>query len=92
MNFNVGVLAGESILGHRSDDGTRFEVVKALNEGQLDGIVISAKVGGCGSQPYWSKPCAFYGQYVFASIRESSAKTVTGVFHFELSNADSHFN
>ena len=61
MNFNVGVLAGESILGHRSDDVTRFEVVKALNEGQLDGIVISAKVGGCGHKLIGATHVLFMG-------------------------------
>jgi hypothetical protein len=45
--LKIGVLAGETIYGHKSDDHSRFEAVRRLNEEKLDGLVISPKVGGC---------------------------------------------
>ena len=34
----MGVLAGEPIFGHKSDDTSRFEAVQALNDEKLDGL------------------------------------------------------
>jgi SNF2 family DNA or RNA helicase len=57
----MGVLAGEPIYGHKADDTSRFEAVKALNEETLDGLVISPKVGGCGHNLVGANHVLFMG-------------------------------
>ena len=48
LELRIGVLAGETIFGHKSDDISRFDAVRLLNKEHIDGLVISVKVGGCG--------------------------------------------
>jgi len=47
-------------IGTQIGRGTRFEVVRGLNEGQLDGIVISA-IGGCGHNLVGANHVLFMG-------------------------------
>jgi hypothetical protein len=61
LGLKIGVLAGETIYGHKSDDHTRFEAVRALNDEKLDGLVISPKVGGCGHNLIGANHVLFMG-------------------------------
>ena len=61
LGLRVGVLAGETIFGHKSDDTSRFEAVRLLNEELIDGVVISPRVGGCGHNLIGANHVLFMG-------------------------------
>jgi len=44
----MGVLAGTTIFGHKPTESTQDEAIDGLNHGDLDGIVMTDRVGGCG--------------------------------------------
>jgi SNF2 family DNA or RNA helicase len=46
MNLRLGVLAGTRIWGHQPTN--RDEVVAQINRGEIDGVVMTERVGGCG--------------------------------------------
>ena len=65
LGLRMGVLAGETIFGHKSDDTSRFEAVWLLNEEHIDGLVISMKVGGCGHNLVGANHVLFMGSMYF---------------------------
>jgi hypothetical protein len=48
LKLKVGILAGSDIFGTKATNIHRRDTVKALNHGDLDGIIMTSKVGGTG--------------------------------------------
>jgi hypothetical protein len=48
LHLKMGVLAGTEIYGHKPTDKAREDTIEGLNEGDVQGIVMTDKVGGCG--------------------------------------------
>lgn len=46
MGLKVGVLTGTSIFGHGSSDDARAQAIFDLNQGGLDGLIMTDRVGG----------------------------------------------
>lgn len=48
LGYKVGVLAGTTIFDNPPTEGARDAAIDYLNHGDLDGIVMTDRVGGCG--------------------------------------------
>lgn len=46
--MDVGVLCGTKVYSHGVSQRYRDSVIKGLNEGKLDGLIMGQRVGGCG--------------------------------------------
>jgi SNF2 family DNA or RNA helicase len=48
LKLNVGVLAGTKIFGNAADNRKRGAVVDGINNGALQGLIMTDRVGGTG--------------------------------------------
>ena len=48
MGLKIGVLAGSTIFGHKATESSRDAAIKQLNNGELDGLIMTDRVGECG--------------------------------------------
>jgi len=48
LKLNVGVLAGTKIFGNAADNRKRSAVVDGINNGGLQGLIMTDRVGGTG--------------------------------------------
>lgn len=48
LKYKVGVLAGTTIFDNPPTEAARDVAIHGLNDGDLDGIVMMDRVGGCG--------------------------------------------
>lgn len=48
MNLKMGVLTGSTIFEHRPTEKSRDPAIKGLNNGDLDGLIMTDRVGACG--------------------------------------------
>jgi len=61
QGLKIGTLAGQPIFGQSSDDRQRDAVVKGLNKGTLDGVIMTEKVGACGHNLVGASHIIFVG-------------------------------
>lgn len=76
MNLKVGVLTGTTIFGHGSSDGARDQAIFDLNQGDLDGLIMTDRVGGCGHNLTGASVMIFMGSL----YSKASEDQVTGDF------------
>jgi SNF2 family DNA or RNA helicase len=72
LGLKIGVLAGQPIFGQSSEDRQRDAVVKDLNEGRLDGVIMTEKVGACGHNLVGGNNIIFDGS-LYSQAFESQA-------------------
>jgi superfamily II DNA or RNA helicase len=48
MGLKMGVLSGAEIFGHKSTQIERDKAIAQLNHGELDGLIMTDRVGACG--------------------------------------------
>jgi hypothetical protein len=59
--MKVGCLSGTKIWGHSTTSAARSATVEALNTGDLDGIVMTDRVGSCGHNLVGANHMIFLG-------------------------------
>jgi hypothetical protein len=72
QGLKIGVLAGQTIFGQSSSDDCRDLVVANLNAGDLDGVLMTEKVGACGHNLTGANHIIFIGS-LYSQDYESQA-------------------
>jgi superfamily II DNA or RNA helicase len=72
QHLKIGVLAGQPIFDQLSEDKDRDAVVTGLNTGELDGVVMTEKVGSCGHNLIGANHIIFMGSS-YSQAYESQA-------------------
>src|SRR5271154_611212 len=75
----VGVLCGTCLYGHKTTQRYRDTVVKRLNDGELDGIIMGQRVGGCGHNLVGANHILFMGSlYSLAYEQQATGSPLLG--------------
>ena len=72
MNLNVGVLSGSPIFGHKSTQKERDRAIRQLNAGELDGLLMTDKVGACGHNLTGANVMIFLGSFYSKPYEEQA--------------------
>jgi SNF2 family DNA or RNA helicase len=72
LGLRMGALMGSSIFDHKSSNKYRAMTVDALNEGELDGLVMTDKVGACGHNLVGASHMIFMGSLYSPSNEEQA--------------------
>ena len=70
--MDVGVLCGTRLYGHNTNQRYRDSVVKSLNDGELDGIIMGQRVGGCGHNLVGANHIVFMGSLYSLSYEQQA--------------------
>ena len=68
--MNVGVLCGTPLYSHRVTQAYRDSVIKKLNDGELDGLIMGQRVGGCGHNLVGANHMFFMGSLYSLSYEQ----------------------
>jgi len=71
----MGVLAGTSIFGHPPTEDARDAAINGLNHGDLNGLVMTDRVGGCGHDLTGANVMIFMGSLYSAPYEEQAIGT-----------------
>jgi SNF2 family DNA or RNA helicase len=72
LGYKIGVLAGSPIFSQMSSSKSRAAAVEGLNNGDLDGMVMMDKVGGCGHNLVGANHIIFIGS-LYSKASENQA-------------------
>lgn len=61
MKLKVKIICGKDMYGNKRVTENRTAIVDELNQGQLDGIIMSSEVGGVGFNAYGASLVIFMG-------------------------------
>ena len=61
MKLKMGALAGQKLFNHKDGQKDRDKVIADLNTGNLDGIIMTDRVGGCGHNLVGANHMIFMG-------------------------------
>ena len=68
----MGVLAGTIIFGHSPSEKARDEAIAGLNTGDLQGMVMTDRVGGCGHNLTGANVMIFMGSLYSAPYEQQA--------------------
>ena len=72
LKLKMGVLAGMSIFGHSPSASARDEAIDGLNTGDLHGLVMTDRVGGCGHNLASANVMIFMGSLYSAPYEQQA--------------------
>jgi SNF2 family DNA or RNA helicase len=72
LGYKIGVLAGSPIFNQKPSSKSRAAAVEGLNNGDLDGMVMMDKVGGCGHNLVGANHMIFMGS-LYSKATENQA-------------------
>lgn len=82
MNLKMGVLTGSTIFDHRASEKSRDAAIKRLNDGELDGLIMTDRVGACGHNLTGANVMIFLGSLYSKPYEEQA------IGMFSLKNGD----
>ena len=68
----MGVLAGTTVFGHSPSADARDEAVRGINSGDLQGLVMTDRVGGCGHNLTGANVMVFMGSLYSGPYEEQA--------------------
>jgi hypothetical protein len=68
----MGMLAGTTIFGHSPSEKAHDEAITGLNTGDLNGLVMTDRVGGCGHNLLGANVMIFMGSLYSAPYEQQA--------------------
>jgi superfamily II DNA or RNA helicase len=77
MGLKMGVLAGDEIFGHKSTQRARDNAIAQLKEGELDGLIMTDRVGACGHNLTGANVMIFLGSLYSQPYEDQAAGNIS---------------